>query len=130
MRISDWRSDVCASDLVVDRQREIGEIDQPGIEAAFGLGEGVEPAADCRADPARTRAGNDDVQTHWTSSRCLRPGADGPGSGQADTATGRLPSPYLPGAGWPSDFASRQSRDPDLRLQTIDRKSTRLNSSH
>src|SRR3546814_10972118 len=25
---------------VVDRQREIGEIDQPGIEAAFGLGEG------------------------------------------------------------------------------------------
>src|SRR3546814_841348 len=38
MRISDWSSDVCSSDLVL--QAEVGEVVAPGVEEGIGIGHG------------------------------------------------------------------------------------------
>src|SRR3546814_2220865 len=55
MRISDWSSDVCSSDLVVDLARGA---DQRGL---FGRGADEEPRIDRDAMPADAGAGRQDV---------------------------------------------------------------------
>jgi hypothetical protein len=48
--------------LVVDRQVDLGQIDQPRIELAVLDREGVKPLRDRGADAARAGAAEDDVE--------------------------------------------------------------------
>ncbi len=48
--------------LVVERQAEVGQVDQFGLEPAVVVGEGMEPVRHRGTDTARTGTGNDDVE--------------------------------------------------------------------
>src|SRR3546814_2535210 len=127
MRISDWRSDVCSSDLAAGRQ--------PRHRRDDDRGDGGGPGRQPDAQPLRQRDDGDDAD---------RPASDRrPGIRQRQDAR-RL----RPGAGAVHRHAAAQHRGPagreeisrGLRIMTAerlptdwkseDRKSTRLNSSH
>src|SRR3546814_1926983 len=96
MRISDWSSDVCSSDLRGDGRLAIGAGDADGLvrrQIAFGFGEKFDVADDGDMRFARVRGDRVAVERH---------------AGRNDDA--------------------READQVDL--ERVDRKSTRLNSSH
>src|SRR3546814_11634457 len=100
MRISDWSSDVCSSDLAARRQvdaaRNDGHADSRGIGGAARAA-----AAAALADVAALRRGRSGGRT-------------GIGDFPPTQAVGRG---YAPDA-WVSEFAGRRGRSPDLRPYT------------
>src|SRR3546814_9792050 len=108
MRISDWSSDVCSSDLPIDEGNGLlafraPDVDRRGCANAAVAGEryarhGTEQINDCDALPGGDFVLRDD------------------GDGLADLRE-RL-------------FSARRGNDDLVPLGRLDRKSTRLNSSH
>src|SRR3546814_10185329 len=106
MRISDWSSDVCSSDL---RIRKVDAVDRAFASQMGQVNASVEDRDRHTArSPRRSIAG---VGTEQTAPRNLRP---------AKTFKGRDIEAEL----------LRHARGVPAKCETRDRKSTRLNSSH
>src|SRR3546814_3901161 len=128
MRISDWSSDVCSSDL------------QPAPQPGAG---GDDRAVRARLAAGAARAGMDAVGTVDAAGGATDRGADGTARQAARTALARAPAASRPGRRTRpgADRAGRRlpavrgvlqpGRDrADAVADAGDRKSTRLNSSH
>src|SRR3546814_5420021 len=111
MRISDWSSDVCSSDLQRQRQHDRTQEDRQ-LHAGVPLGLGWRTAARCATPPVRDSA---------------NPGSSmGPAHG---LVTARMACDAAAPARQPGDTGTIQAR-PLALIGAQDRKSTRLNSSH
>src|SRR3546814_9465153 len=108
MRISDWSSDVCSSDLIILVRPDLGQIE--GIEVVGG-GIGLRHHLHAQG-PARKVAGIDGTQQ--VALMALAIGADQGGG----LGVGQILDALL---------AAEVELDPE---PLVDRKSTRLNSSH
>src|SRR3546814_8578466 len=114
MRISDWSSDVCSSDLAAAQIEKDGELVHQTVLPLF-TGSGSEPAADREsraaviADPRTRRAR-------------LRPHEARPRKAYGQTRPAYSRRAHKPG--------KRQGCSIGFPDGSVDRKSTRLNSSH
>src|SRR3546814_8621047 len=59
MRISDWSSDVCASDLIVERAKHESEHHHQPVAHHLGVAAVGEPAAEATADAGRAQPRGD-----------------------------------------------------------------------
>src|SRR3546814_4634979 len=118
MRISDWSSDVCSSDLVVGRARGPGDAQPAGI-AFDRVEEGRRRLREAEGMVARRPAEGVEQRcriTHAARHR-MEGGEAGPG----------LAGEIAPAARLQAEDAAAGRRDAD---RAADRKSTRLNSSN
>src|SRR3546814_4163081 len=105
MRISDWSSDVCSSDLFRNRW-----------------------ASACRRRRSRYSIG---TASRPLSAPSARDGADGrPGGGSGSGLAELLAQPVVDKALLVAQLVAVGQRRTALQVGDIDRKSTRLNSSH
>src|SRR3546814_823053 len=137
MRISDWSSDVCSSDLALAIRRAEGDDDpQRGIQASQPLKHG-DPAIE--ADPVVDAGKHLHDRAVVLRHRRRQPGKAACGGGHPlDPVTwSRGEGPQPPGLLAPSSSGSMWARMKKICEVTktkvrarMDRKSTRLNSSH
>src|SRR3546814_8855589 len=113
MRISDWSSDVCSSDLEADPAQHRDAIDlEPGRPA--------QPARDAEFDREPDAAENADLLAEE------QPGGDAERQ-RREQLIDPEPADIDPGVGETKQWHDREG---DPGVQRIERKSTRLNSSH
>src|SRR3546814_3673687 len=131
MRISDWSSDVCSSDLALACIREIARL--RGLYPARPRT--PQPLPEPEATPTNPHAVEDDVAEALAPERTApeeeSTPEDAPGTGAPGTATPTYPHAVTSDdAPHPPAEPQEPAAPPEPEEPEIDRKSTRLNSSH
>src|SRR3546814_5153051 len=122
MRISDWSSDVCSSDLFADPAQRGGSFVEPLVELLDARRGALTVAAAVGSDTSGLLGAVGSLLT--ASGDPLR------GGGQLRGGRGDLADLHLLGFDFPQGAAGVSVESANGIAQLQDRKSTRLNSSH